>query len=556
MKFEEMPYVRVNKEETINEFKQLIDNAKSASDIDALFDNHKNYYALSDSVMTNMTLAQIRHSIDTSDEFYSGENDYYDELLPELQVYLDEYKKAIYNSPLRNELEKKIGKVAIKNIEISFKAFDENLVPLMQEENALITEYQKLIASAKIEFDGKINNISMMAPYMTCSDRETRKAAWKALDGYFLTVTDEIDTIYDKMVKNRTEQAHIMGYKDYVELGYYRMNRNSYNRDMVENFRRQVKESFVPFVSDIHRRRQERIGVDALKCYDNKVYFKQGNPKLVTSESEMIPAAVKMYHELSPETAEFINIMSDSNLFDIFTKPNKQQGGYMTYLPNFKVPFVFGNCNGTFDDVGLITHECGHAFQGYLVRDYEISEDLEITMETAETHSMSMEYFTYNWMDMFFGDRTEDYKTLHGEDSVIFIPYGCLVDEFQHKVYENPDLTPKERKELWSELEKSYRPLLDYEDNEFFAGGGYWQRQMHIFTNPFYYIDYVLASINAMQFKVRMNEDYEGAWQDYLKLCRLSAKGFFTDMIEECGLKSPFEDGTISELTDKLRETM
>ena len=224
----------------------------------------------------------------------------------------------------------------------------------------------------------------------------------------------------------------------------------------------------------------------------------------------------------------------------------------MTYIPNYKSPFIFANFNGTNADVDVITHECGHAFQGYLVRNAEILEHQDITMETAEIHSMSMEYFTYQWMDKFFGDRSGDYLKMHMADACIFVPYGCMVDEFQHIVYANPDYTPAERKEVWKKLEETYRPHLDYDNDPFFGNGGFWQRQGHIFQTPFYYIDYVLASICAMQFKVMMDKDFEMAWDKYLKLCCASAKDFFVNVIKESGLMSPFEDGCIENLVREL----
>lgn len=554
MKFSEMPYKRVDMDEVEKKYRDIIDRTKKASSGDEQFEIHKEYYKFSGDVETNITLASIRHGIDTTDEFYEKENDYCDEILPVIQKYENEYAKVLYESPYRDVLEKKIGKVTFKNIEIALKAFDEKIIPLMQEENALISRYTKLIATAKIPFDGETYNLSLMTKFTTSSDRETRKRAWKAMSDYFLSVTDEIDEIYDQMVKNRTRQAKMLGYDNYIELAYYRMNRNCYDQAMVENFRRQIKESFVPFASRLHERRRARIGVDSLKFYDNGVYFKNGNPAPTGTPEEILQAGQKMYHELSKETGEFFDFMMENELFDVFGRKTKQQGGYMTYLPNYKSPFIFANFNGTSGDVDVITHECGHAFQGYLLRNEEIREYADITMETAEIHSMSMEYFTYGWMDLFFGDRKDDYLKMHFEDAAIFVPYGCMVDEFQHRVYARPEMTPAERKAVWAELEKEYRPHMDYDNDPFYANGGFWQRQSHIFQCPFYYIDYVLASICAMQFKVMMDEDFRKAWENYLKLCNLSARDFFVNVIRESGLNSPFEDGCIRELVEKLEK--
>lgn len=547
-----MPYTRVDMEKVEVFFKNLIDRAKNAESGEELFQIHKERYKFIGDVSTNITLAQIRHDIDTTDEFYTQENDYYDEVGPLLENYENMYSKVLYESPYRAYMEEKIGKVPFKNIEIALKAFDEKLIPLMQEENTLISRYTKVIATAKIPFDGEIYNLSLMSKFTTSNDRETRKRAWKAVSDYFMTVTDELDEIYDLMVKNRTKQARMLGYDNFVELGYYRMNRNCYDKKMVENFRKQIKEVFVPFVEKLHEERRERLGVDKLKYYDNSVYFSNGNPAPIGTPEEILKAGQEMYQELSPETAEFFDFMMENELFDVLGRKTKRAGGYMTFIPNYKSPFIFANFNGTSGDVDVITHECGHAFQGFVTRNEEIREYTDITMETAEIHSMSMEYFTYGWMGKFFGDRKEDYYKMHLASSAVFVPYGTMVDEFQHHVYENPDMTPAERKELWMKLESEYRPHMDYEDDPFFGIGGWWQRQAHIFQMPFYYIDYVLASICAMQFKVMMDEDYKKAWENYLKLCKLSARDFFVNMIKEVGLNSPFEDGCIEALVRKL----
>jgi len=552
MKCSEMPYNRVDMDEVKKFFEQLIADSKNAKSGEEQFELHKKYYEFMADVLTNIKLGVFRHNIDTTEEFYSKENDYIDEITPLIFKYQNDYNKVLFESPYRPYLEEKISKVAFKNIELANKSIDDKILPLMQEENALISKYDKLIASAKIMFDGEECNISLLRKFLTSEDRDTRKRAWKALSDYFMSVTDEIDDIYDKLVKNRTQQAKELGYDNYVELGYNRMNRNSYRRAEVENFRKQIKESFVPFVCKIQEQRKKQIGVDELKYYDNDMFFKNGNPKPTGTPEEIMKAGQEMYKELSPETAEFFDFMIENELFDVLGRKTKKAGGYMDFLPKYKSPIIFANFNGTSGDVDVITHECGHAFQGYVTRNDEIVEHNDITMETAEIHSMSMEYFTYGWMDKFFGDRADDYFTMHLQDSVTFIPYGCMVDEFQHIVYDKPEMTPAERKQVWKDLEKTYRPWLDFDGDEFFGEGGYWQRQGHIFWNPFYYIDYVLASVVAMQFKVWMDKDYQDAWKHYLQLCKLSAKDFYEPMLDKVGLKSPFKDGTIKELADNM----
>lgn len=556
MKFKDMPYQRVELEEVKKAFGELTARMRAAKSGEEQFAVHQDYYRLSNRIVTQTTLAHIRNSVDTSDEFYEQEQSYYDQMLPEFQNLDQQYKRLLYDSPYRAVLEEKIGPVAFKNIEIAMKAYREDLIPLQQEENALVTRYNKLIASAKIDWDGEELNLSLLKPYLTNRDRKVRRRAWQKYMAYFQSVTEELDEIYDSLVRNRTEQARKMGYENFVELGYYRMNRNSYGKAEVESFRDQIKKYYVPFAEQIHQRRRERLGLDQLSRIDEHVYFSEGNPAPTMTPEEILLAGQKMYREMSPETGKFFDFMLENELFDVLGRKTKRAGGYMTYLPDYHAPFVFANFNGTSGDLDVITHECGHAFQGYVAGEDPIQEHWDITMETAEIHSMSMEFFAEPWMELFLGEDAGRYRTMHLEDAAVFIPYGCMVDEFQHIVYEHPELTPLERKARWRELERIYQPHLNQEEMEFFDQGGYWQVQLHIFNYPFYYIDYVLAQTCAFMYKVKMTENYEEAWKSYLKLCRLSASKFYGPMLHEVGLEVPYEEGCIQHMTEKLEKMM
>lgn len=551
MKFRDMPYRRVDFEEVRRKFQKLTEELQSARNGQEQFEIHQRYYELTGEVETFSTIASIRHDGDTTDSYYREENDYYDVSMPAYQDMVLAYQKILFQSPYRKELEQKIGQVAFKNMELSFKGFDPKIIGLMQEENALATEYSNLLAGAQIEWEGEILNLSLLTPYLQSQDQKIRNKAYKKYTAYFESVGEELDLIYDRLVKNRTEQAKILGYKNYVELGYYRMNRNSYGPTEVEKFREQIKKDFVPFVKKVQERRKARLGLDKLTHKEEGVYFPQGNPKPIGTPEEILKCGQEMYGKLSSETKEFMDFMMENELFDVLGRKTKSGGGYMTYLPNYHAPFIFANFNGTSGDVDVITHECGHAFQGYLSGMDPIREHAEITMETAEIHSMSMEFFTNPWMEDFFGERYKDFLNMQLEDAVIFIPYGTMVDEFQHMIYENPDMTPKQRHETWRKLEEEYRPYLSYEDS-FFDEGRIWQKQRHIYMSPFYYIDYVLAQICAFQYKIWMDENYEEAWSSYLELCRLSASDFYGNMLKKVGLKVPFEEGSIKEIVNKL----
>ena len=557
MKFSEMPYSRVDFPAVIAQGKEIIKRASQAKSGEEQLAIHQEFNDLGDHVRTLYTIAHIRRDGDVTNEFYDGEKTYYDEMLPQMSALGDEYRKVLFATPYRAYMEEQIGAVAFKSMELEMKCFDDSLIPLMQEENALCTRYSKLIASAKVMWEGEELNLSLLRKYMRSSDRDVRKKAWDLFSDFFEKNQAEIDEIYDLMVKNRTKQAKMLGFENYIDMGYCRMNRNSYTKEDVKKVRDQIKTVFVPLASKMHENRRKRLDVDALRYYDTGVYFPQGDPTPIGTPEEILESGRKMYTEMSEETRDFFNMMMENELFDVLGRKNKATGGYMTELPDYGVPFIFANFNGTSGDVDVITHECGHAFQNYVSgKDPNKDHSRYLTMETAEIHSMSMEFFAEPWIELFFGERGDDYRKMHLEDAIDFIPYGTMVDEFQHIVYGNPDLTPAQRRAAWNELEKEYRPFLDATGCKFMEEGGYWQRQHHIFEMPFYYIDYVLAQLCAIQFKIKMEKDHDQAWADYMKLCRLSASDFYPNMLKEVGLVVPFEDGCIQKIVDELSKKL
>ena len=555
MKFKDMPYERIDFAKAKAELLEIMEKSKAAKSGEEQFEIHKMFYRLNDKIQTQVTLCSIRHTIDTTDEFYEKEQNYYDEQIPEYSNLCVEYQKILFHSPYREVLEEKIGQVAFKNMEIAMKSVSEEIIPLMQEENTLVTEYEKLLASAKISWGEETLNLSLLTPYLKHKDAKIRREAQEKQNEFFLSIQDKLDELYDKLVKNRTLQAKKLGFETYTPLGYLRMQRNCYGREEIENLRRQVKEVWVPFAESIFEKRKERLGLSKLSYTDEVVYSPKGNPQPEGTPEEILQAGQQMYEELSPETKEFFDFMMDNELLDVFGRKTKAVGGYMTYIPDYKAPFIFANFNGTSGDVDVMTHECGHAFQGYLAAEDPIREHADIGMETAEIHSMSMEFFTEPWYPLFFGKETaQEYTDMHLEDAVIFVPYGCMVDEFQHIIYDNPNLTPKERKQVWKDLERDYKPHLFYDGLEFFENGCFWQKQHHIYSFPLYYIDYVIAQLCAFEYKIWMDKDRKAAWQSYLKLCRMSAAKFHTELLEEAGLETPFKNGVLAKIVENLKK--
>src|SRR5699024_10810091 len=294
--------------------------------------------------------------------------------------------------------------------------------------------------------------------------------------------------------------------------------------------------------------------VDTFKFYDEGFEFKTGNAKPKGSPEWIIRNGEQMYAELSQETNTFFQYMLDRNLMDLEAKKVKESGGYCTFIENYQSPFIFANFSGTSGDVDVLTHEAGHAFQFYSSRHIDIPEYLIPTSEAAEIHSMSMEFFTWPWMSLFFEENENKYKFAHLADGLQSLAYIVAVDEFQHLVYDNPGWTPDDRKNAWKELEAIYLPHRDYEGIPYLEAGGIWQRQGHIYEAPFYYIDYALAQICAFQFWKRSHEDREKAWADYLKICKLGGSQSFLEIVKTANLESPFAEGTVETVIKAIEE--
>ena len=554
MKFNEYKYEHLDLEKIKKIFSELIESFEKAENVEGQITAFDKIIKLRNHIETMQTLVSVRHSIDTNDEFYDKENEYMDEISPILFGFTNDFYKALVNSKFKDELIQKYGKFLFDLAENTLKTFSPEIIPDAQEENRLSSKYSKLIASAKIDFDGKELNLSQMVPYTQSKDRNVRIKAAKKVAQFFSENQDEFDNIYDSLVKVRTRMAQKMGYKNFVEFGYKQLSRLEYDAKMVEGYRKQVLENIVPLHTELRERQGKRLGLDKLKFYDEAIKFNSGNADPHGSPEWILNNGKTMYKELSKETDEFFTFMTENNLLDLLSKKGKMSGGYCTYIPEHKAPFIFANFNGTSHDIDVLTHEAGHAFQVYQSRGFEVPEYLWPSYEACEIHSMSMEFLTWPWMDLFFENDTDKYKFIHLSEALLFIPYGVTVDEFQHWVYENPEVTPKERREKWIEIEKKYLPTRDYGEVEELKNGIFWFRQGHIFSSPFYYIDYTLAQVCAFQFWIKSRENREKAWKDYLNLCKLGGSKPFFELMKSANLKNPFEEGTLAFVIPKIKE--
>jgi len=555
-RFSDMPYERPTPEDINNKAQKLIsawDGAVTVAEQTAIIqqwdDNTAEYE-------TNHMLAQVHFQQRTTDPDAKEEQVFFDNLNPVVLENNLSFLKRVTTTPNRKALEEQLGSQAFALWDCFLGTFAPEISELSRQESKLRTEYSELLAGLEIPFQGETYNLSSMRGFYGNKDRSVRLGAQQAKAHAMESIAPELDRIYDDLVKVRHEMATTLGYDTFTPLGYRRMDRTDYDDSNVEQFRKQVREVVVPLAQRIYARRAESLGIPDFKFHDESVRDHSGVPCPDGDHDWMLERATEMFDTLGDDFGSFFRMMADTELLDLKSRPGKSGGGFCADIPRYGVPFIFANFNGTQDDVNVFTHECGHAFQNWSSRDQPLLAYHWPTTEAAEIHSMSLEFLTYPHMEQFFGDDAERFRTGHLEAAILFLPYGCAVDEFQHRVYENPSMTPDERAAVWSELESVYLPQRQYVDMPVYDSGRLWQAQRHIYGMPFYYIDYCLAQTCALQMWHAASIDRESAMTRYRALCKLGGSMPFTQLLSAVGLANPFDDGCLETVCDAARETL
>lgn len=555
MRFADISYTRADFDAAARFYASAAERLSAAGsfeEAEAVFLEVEDFSAKFD---TALTVANIRHDIDTRDEFYDAEVAYIDEHAPELEEYVQRWQDALLRTPYRAAFEEKYNRVMFLNAEIDARTFSPEIVPELQRENALTTEYSKLLAGAQIPFEGGVYTLSQLTPIKQDADASRRAAAWAAEDAWYAEHAESLDAIYAELVTLRDKMGRKLGHDGYIPLGYDRMQRNCYDKADVERFRAAVVDYIVPIAYSVYETVAKRLGKSLPMGYaDCAMWFTDGNARPVGTPEDILEAGRSFYHELSGETAEFIDHMLENGMMDVLSRPGKAGGGYCTTLTAYKTPYIFANFNGTSGDVEVITHEAGHAFASWTSRDIVPAESSSPSLEGCEVHSMSMEFFAEPWAKRFFGADADKFRWQHLADAVTFIPYGTLVDHFQHECYEHPEYTPEQRNAAWSRLAAVYMPWLKPEEGlGFYSSGRAWQRQRHIYISPFYYIDYCLAQTVSLEFWAMIKRDKAAAWEKYMAYTRLGGTLTFRELLDRAGLDSPFEPETLKAVAEAAK---
>lgn len=554
LKFSDLPYERPNLEKLKSAHLDLIERFTAAKTGKEQNEIIAEWNELRTVLATNSSIAHVRFTLNVKDDWALEERKFLDENGPTISEWSQNFVKTVLASQFLKEIEAEWGVLFIQNLEQTIKTFKNEIKPMLIKQAELTKQYDGILASAEIELDGETFNLSRLERKLLDTNRDTRKKAQQAKFNFLEDNKQDLDRIYDDMVKLRHQMAQELGFKNFVEFRYLEMGRYEYSPEEVAKFRNYVHEKIVPLITKQRKIQADRLGVDELRFHDEILHFPEGNPTAQGNPEWIVEQAKQMYSELSPQTEEFFNMMIDRELMDLVTRPNKAVGGYCTNFPTYGVPFIFSNFNGTTHDVEVLTHEAGHAFQAYKSRNNKVIDYIFPTYEACEIHSMGMEYLTWNWMDKFFGSQTSKFQFYHLLRSLMFLPYCCAVDEFQHWVYENPNVTPADRKNKWHEMEQKYLPWRKYEDLPYAEEGALWQFQKHIYASPFYYIDYALAQICALQIWSKSRKNMDEALKDYIRICEIGGSKTFLEIVKAGNMHSPFEPECLDEVVEEAEQ--
>ncbi|MGI9243659.1 MAG: M3 family oligoendopeptidase [Verrucomicrobiales bacterium] len=532
-------------------FHERLDTATSAADCLAIVADWDRCLC---GVEEWVSLTYIRFQQDTRNEDYKKEKAKLDEIEPKFDDLETSFKQALLDSRFREELELTLTPQLFSQWECNTKSFSPAIEGDLTAEAKLQSEYTALTAGAEIDFRGDRLTISELERFGDDADRSTREAAIRANSKWFHDNSPELDRIYDDQVALRHSMAQKLGYENFTALAYQRMTRIGYGPDEVETFRNEVRDQVVPLASEIADRQRATLGVDQLKFWDCSVHSRSGNPKPQGDHDWMVDRASEMFREMGHGLDTFFDEMKARGAMDLKSRKGKAGGGFCEFLHEFGFPFIFANFNGTRGDVDVFTHEVGHAFQSYSSRDQPMSDIVWPTTEACEIHSMALEFLTWPHMEKFYAtDAAEELRRIHLCAYMQFLPYGVSIDHFQHMVYDRPDAGPEERNEMWQEIERTYLPWYQYDDLPAEGSGRFWQQKQHIYTCPFYYIDYCLALTGALQFWSMSRDDSRKALDAYSNLCRLGGSLSYTGLLESAGLRSPFQPGCLSSVIDDAR---
>lgn len=485
--------------------------------------------------------------------------EYIGEIEPKIKPHAFNILQMLAENQHANELDSGTYGNVLRRAKNRVEIFRKENIPLQTEGQKLNNDYQKVVGAAMVEFEGKEYTLPQMNKFLEVNERSRRETAYMGIWNRFLKDSDEYDRIYDELIKLRTQMAKNAGFETYRELRFRELERFDYGTKESVEFQDAIAEIVVPLVDEIHENRKELLGVDTLRPWDLNVDPKNRKPLTPFENGKELAQKCRMaFDKVDTRLGSYFDVLIDNNLLDLDSRKGKAPGGYMCGFEERRVPFIFMNAAGVQRDVTTLLHEGGHAFHTIACRNHDIGMNRDYPIEFAEVASMSMELLAGTFLAVFYAEdeETKRARKNHLVGVITIIPWIATIDAFQHWIYTHPEHTHEERTKAWVEIYDRFRGnvvdmsgLDKHRENR-------WMRQLHLFGYPFYYIEYGIAQLGALQVWRNYKINPSKAVEDYLHGLSLGGSKPLPDLFNATGIKFDFSRGMLQELMDMVKEEL
>ena len=503
---------------------------------------------------------QIKMTCDTENKsLEEAFNFFCMEIQPRIQPYSDALNKKLVNHPLVNELDTQKYFTYLRSVRKSIELFREENIPLQAQLSVMQQQYGIISGKMTVTVDGKEYTLQQAAKFLEDHDRKIREAVYRKINERRLLDTEALNKLFDQLVEKRNQEALNAGFDNYRDYRFKELGRFDYTKTECFAFHEAVKQHVLPLVNMIYQRKKEKLGLDNLRPWDIEAE-PEGTAALhpFNTSAELIDKTAACFTKLRPFFGDCLKKMNELKHLDLESRRGKAPGGYNCPLAESGAPFIFMNAAGQMNDVTTMVHEGGHAVHSFLAHPLELNGFKEYPMEIAEVASMAMELFSMDEWKIFFDD-TGDLKRAkeHQLERVITIfPWIAIIDKFQHWIYEHPQHTHEERTAKWVEVLNEFSDdVIDYGGLEAYRSNA-WQRQLHLFEVPFYYIEYGIAQLGAIGLWMQFKENKQLAMDNYCKALAMGGTKTLPALFETAGLQFDFSPEKIKVLMEFVENEM
>lgn len=483
--------------------------------------------------------------------------DFVEQVQPELAKVGDLLNRKLAESPFADDLDTVEYNVLLRDTRMDLQLFREENIPLGTELTKLGQRYNEICGAMTVDFEGEERTMQQMGKFLQVNDRDVRERAYRLVGERRFQDSEEIDDIFDKMIALRHQVAQNAGYDNFRDYTFDAKHRFDYTPEDCESFQTAIEQICVPLMRDIDDTRRNSLGLEALRMWDMGHDVQGREPLQPFAEvEEMVSGSSRMFHRLSPELGEFFDSLRDGTSLDLDSRKGKAPGGYQLQRDHSRKPFIFMNATGLQRDLETMVHEAGHAFHSIYADHIPLVEYRSAPIEFCEVAAMSMELLTHDFLDEFYTPEDANRAVReHLEGIVSILAWIATIDAFQHWIYTHPGHSKEERQDQWLKLGERFGSILDWSGFEDWRKVG-WQRQLHLFSYPFYYIEYGIAQLGALQLWLQYQEEPKKALENYAKSMRLGGSRPLPQLFEAGQMSFDLGNSTVQGLIDAVRNEL